>query len=482
MASKPKEDDEEEIPSSPLLSSLSFSMEINPSSLLHRVQFVVLVLLCYLLWLRLLFFVFSPASPLPYSTAGLRPRPHQLARSPETCDSDIAPFYIHRIHPRFNAALVGRCLSRLPSRDCSYVGHRGLGRPLLRLPGTPGDDVEGTAWYATHDSAAEMLFHARAERHPCRTMDPEKATLFYVPFYAGLDAAAGSRQTNHTLRDALAVELAAYLYSLPSFHRHAGRDHLLAVGRPSGHFMRSPTRLDSGANRLLLLPEVSNMTILTVERHPWEGHNQVGIPYPSFFHPRTVAEVAEWQAELRHFERTHLFAFVGGPALNSDKTALRSRILNQCWRSDRCLPLQCKPGTRDCNDPDRVLDVMRRANFCMQPPDESFTRRSTFDSVLAGCIPVFFSEHSAYTQYEWYLPDQTETWSVLLKPEQWDRVEEELGRIPRAAVERMREEVIRLIPRLTYAHPDATRSELGFRDAIDVALVELTKRIGSTLQ
>ncbi|CAL9044230.1 probable xyloglucan galactosyltransferase GT17 [Musa acuminata AAA Group] len=462
----------------------SFYREIKPSSLLPRIRFVVFVLLCYVLWLRLLFFSFplDSSSPASYSSAAAGHRHHQVSRSPETCDPDIAPFYIHTIHPRFNAALVRRCLSRLACCDvCPHVGHLGLGRPLLRLPDAAdaADAVRGTAWYATHPSTAEMLFHARVQRHPCRTMVPEAAVLFYVPFYAGLHAAANFRQANHTRRDALAVDLATHLSSLPSFRRRAGRDHFLAVGRASWDFMRSPAGPDLGANRLLLLPEVANMTVLTVERHPWEGHNQFGIPYPSYFHPRTAADVAEWQAELRRLGRTHLFAFVGGVGSDSENADTRSSILNQCRMSDRCLAVECKPDRHKCDDPDLIMDVMRRADFCLQPPGESFTRRSTFDSVLAGCIPVFFSEHTAHTQYRWYLPSRPGDWSVMLEQSQRNQIEDELARIPRAEVGRMREVVIGLIPRMTYAHPDANRSQLGFRDAVDVALVELTRRVRS---
>ncbi|CAL9144795.1 probable xyloglucan galactosyltransferase GT17 [Musa acuminata AAA Group] len=467
-----------------LLFSSSFSYrEVKPSSLLRRFRFVVFVVLCYVLWLRLLFFTFPPesSSSSERSVAGGH-RHCRLSRSLDACHPDIAPFYIHSIHPRFNAALMQRCLARPASCDvCPHVGHRGLGRPLLRLP-LRADDVVGTSWYATHPLAAEMLFHHRAERHPCRTTDPEAALLFYVPFYAGLHAAANFRQKNHTRGDALAVDLAAHLSSLPSFRRHGGRDHFLTLGHASWNFMRSPAYPDLGTNRLLLLPEVANMTVLTVERHPWEGHNQFGIPYPSYFHPRTAAEVVEWQAELRRFRRTHLSAFVGGLRSDEDKGSVRSTIMNQCWKSSQCIPVDCEAARHECGDPDRVLDVMRRAEFCLQPPGESFTRRSTFDAVLAGCIPVFFSEHAAYTQYEWYLPGRPENWSVLLQRDRWDRVEEELARIPRAEVERMRETVIALIPRMTYAHPEANRSELGFHDAVDVALVGLTKRIRASLR
>uniref|UniRef100_A0A0E0ED15 Uncharacterized protein n=1 Tax=Oryza meridionalis TaxID=40149 RepID=A0A0E0ED15_9ORYZ len=35
---------------------------------------------------------------------------------------------------------------------------------------------------------------------------------------------------------------------------------------------------------------------------------------------------------------------------------------------------------------------------------DSYTRKSTFDSMLAGCISVFLHPASAYNQYTWHLP------------------------------------------------------------------------------
>ncbi|XP_074591186.1 putative xyloglucan galactosyltransferase GT17 [Curcuma longa] len=458
-------------------SSCSYKEMMKRPSFLLGFRFVVCVALCYLLWLRFLFYTFPPASTAVSGRTAKLSRP--LAA---TCDPAIAPFYIHRLHPRFNSALVQRGLSCVACCDvCPHVGHRGLGRPLLRLPADADVDPGLTSWYATHPLAAEVIFHARAERHPCRTADPAAAELFYVPFFAGLHAATNSRQQNHTRRDALAVDLADHLASLPAFGRRGGRDHFLVVGRTSWDFMRNPAHPDSGANRLLLLPEFANTTVLTVERHPWEGRNQFGIPYPSYFHPRTAEDVADWQAELRRFARirSHLFAFVGGLRPGADKASVRASVMSQCWKSKRCLPVDCNPTRRRCEDPDRVLDVMRRADFCLQPPGESLTRRSTFDAILAGCIPVFFSEHSAYAQYEWYLPARPEDWSVLLKPTKWDHIEEELAGIPKTVVEKMRETVIELIPKVTYAHPDSSATQLGFHDVVDMALIELTKRVRS---
>lgn len=41
----------------------------------------------------------------------------------------------------------------------------------------------------------------------------------------------------------------------------------------------------------------------------------------------------------------------------------------------------------------------------------------------------------------------------------------------------MREKVIEMIPWVTYAHPNASHGDELFQDAVDVALVELTKNV-----
>ncbi|KAM0946048.1 putative exostosin [Dioscorea sansibarensis] len=78
------------------------------------------------------------------------------------------------------------------------------------------------------------------------------------------------------------------------------------------------------------------------------------------------------------------------------------------------------------------------------------------------------------------MPNRTQDWSVLLGSVQWIRIEQELGKIPKIQIQQMRIQIIDLIPTMTYAHPDVVHSdEVGFRDAVDVALVELNRLVRS---
>lgn len=123
--------------------------------------------------------------------------------------------------------------------------------------------------------------------------------------------------------------------------------------------------------------------------------------------------------------------------------------------------------------------MFQSSQFCLQPQGDSYTRRSAFDSMLAGCIPVFFHPGSAYTQYTWHLPKNYTKYSVFIPEDDIRKrnmsIEEILGQIPPEQVRIMREEVIGLIPRLVYADP---RSKLEtLKDAFDVAVQAVIDKV-----
>lgn len=399
----------------------------------------------------------------------------QLPPPPPKCQLG-GYFYIHQLPEEFNADLVRQCKNLSGYTDmCPHVANGGLGQPMSR----PG-------WYRTHQFLAEMIFHARAERHPCRTYDPESATLFYVPYYGGLHASKMLSHPNITVRDRSPRLLEIYI--LQHFlgngrrrRRNVGADHFLALGRTAWDFMHDDAGPDYGANRLLRLPAILNMSVLVVERNPWHGANQLGIPYPSYFHPASAAELLAWQGRVRRSHRRHLLSIVAGPRSGVEKAAVRGDVFRLCAAaSRRCRSVRCASGSSSCHDPDRVMSVMLDSVFCAQPPGDSFTRRSVFDSILAGCIPVFFSPHTAYSQYGWFFPEERSEYSVYVPAAEVAGMVAALGKIPAEKVAGMQEKVVGMIPRITYAHPNAT--DLGFRDAVDVALERLMAHVRGKAQ
>ncbi|KAF8014107.1 hypothetical protein BT93_H0064 [Corymbia citriodora subsp. variegata] len=409
-----------------------------------------------------------PLSTTPSTNYGVA----VVSTPPTECRAGVS-VYIYDLPPEFNIGLLEDCqhLNRFANM-CPYVANRGLGQPLPSL---------GPAWFATNQFTSEMLFHARLEGHPCRTHDPARADLFYVPFYGGLHMSSKSREPDPAVRDALAVRMVEHVVGLsPWWQRRRGRDHFITLGRTAWDFMRkSDGGLDIGANALLHMPAVKNMSVLVVERQPWTGKNQHGLPYPSYFHPNTSGEMLTWQEKMRRSKRPYLFSFIGKARKGGEAmAAIRNEMMRQCEASPRCELVNCAANESSCHDPAEVLRVMTRSEFCLQAPGDSFTRRSTFDSLLAGCIPVFSSRHTCYTQYAWFLPEDWRSYSVFIEADGLKltkKIEDELMKITPERREKMRSEVIGLIPRVTYAHPNGTR--LGFGDAVDVALEALGKHI-----
>lgn len=253
-----------------------------------------------------------------------------------TCDHNFT-VYVYDLPKEFNIGLLQNCRHlNIYTNMCPHVANNGLGQSLYRSG--------RTSWFATHQFIAEMIFHARVENHPCRTYEPNNADIFYVPFYGGLYASSVFREKNLTKRDELAVRLVDYISGQRWWKRSNGRDHFLAIGRTAWDFMRSSDTDDFGANMLMQMPRVKNMSVLTVERQPWKGDNHFGIPYPSYFHPYTSAEMVTWQDKMRRVDRPNLFSFVGGPRKGLEKAAIRDKLIKQCAESSHCELLKCENG------------------------------------------------------------------------------------------------------------------------------------------
>jgi hypothetical protein len=380
--------------------------------------------------------------------------------------------YMYDLPPRFNADLALACSKFSAAMDmCRHVANDGFGVPLV---GGEGTGLPERGAYDTDQYTLAMIFHARMRRYECLTGDAAAADAVFVPVYAGFDASLTLWQRDVAARDALPRDLVAWLMQRREWRAMGGRDHFLVLGRGTWDFNR---RTDGGwGNALMTYPAIRNTTLLTIEASPWLG-NDFGVPFPSHFHPSSDADVAAWQDFVRRAERKWLWAFAGAP-LNPGRTqTVRAQIIEQCQASAACGHLGGNHGLY--NSPGRFMQLMESAVFCVQPRGDSFTRKATFDAILAGCIPVFFHPVSAYLQYSWHLPRDYRSYSVFIPhSDVEDRnasIEAALRRIPPATVARMQEQVIRLIPRVMYRDPAAT--QVSFKDAFDVAVDAVLHRV-----
>ncbi|KAG2296723.1 hypothetical protein Bca52824_043392 [Brassica carinata] len=234
----------------------------------------------------------------------------------------------------------------------------------------------------------------------------------------------------------------------------------------------------------MLLPESQNISFLTIERSP-TSHNEFAIPYPTYFHPTSTFEIRQWQDKIKLTNRTILFSFAGAQRRSRSQNGLvRTQVIEQCKSSSKtCRFLDCDVKANGCDDPMSLMKLFESSVFCLQPPGDSLTRRSVFDSILAGCIPVFFNQGSAYKQYVWHLPNNDGEYSVYIPVKELrtggkSKIEEILQGIPNEKVIGMRENVIRSVPKIVYTKPNRYKPDKEtLEDAFDVAVKGVIKRI-----
>nr|QWX38549.1 putative glycosyl transferase family 47 clade A protein 2 [Coleochaete orbicularis] len=290
-----------------------------------------------------------------------------------------------------------------------------------------------SCWYFTHMkgdwASSEPIYHARMTQHPCRTDDPEKATVFYLPYYAALGLERVFSKKNSTLSNELPLAFTAWLAEQPYFRRNGGVDHFMAIG--AGVWNLQQQNVSPQHCGLLDDPVTANMTKMSHDKDPWD-RTTTGIPYPVFFHPSNDDQIRAWKDRVRSWPRKYRAAFIGSKsregasfAFSSWRFSFRSMLLDECEGWDQCEVLDChyegSGGVSKCHRPRFPLQLSLDSDFCFQPAGDTMPRKSTFDGMIAGCIPVFFDEDSAATQYFWYLPANRSSYSVYINYEEVEK-------------------------------------------------------------
>ncbi|CAL5391912.1 unnamed protein product [Camellia sinensis] len=365
--------------------------------------------------------------------------------------------YVHDLPSRFNTDILKNCSSLIKWFDiCKYISNMGLGPHAADFHGIFQNNI---SWFETNQFLLEVIFHNRMNNYKCLTNNSSLASIIYVPFYAGLDIGRYLWGFNTSIRDSAPIELAKWVSEKPEWKSMGGRDHFFVAGRVTWDFRRQTDNDSDWGNKLMSLPEFKNMTILIIESYSQAKTNRdFAIPYPTYFHPSSDDEVFQWQNKLRKMKRQYLFSFAGAPRPNNEHS-IRSQIINQCLDSGK---------------------KMQVFELCFgQPSGDSSTRQSRFDSILAGCIPVFFDSRSAYEQYTRHLPKNYSKYSVFIPEDEIKggkvNIGETLSRISEEEVAEMREEIVKLIPRIIYANPMSRLETL--EDAFDIAIEGVLDRV-----
>ncbi|GAQ89398.1 Exostosin family protein [Klebsormidium nitens] len=374
---------------------------------------------------------------------------------------------------------------------------------LLEEMGSPVN-----SWADTGQFALEVMFHQyMRDSYPCRTLDGNEAAAFYVPIYTGMlhhnrtlhcDRATCPEYSPLGLVGRL---LGAHLNKLPYLRRNKGRDHITTMGHVNFDGLQDDTCCTNG---LLKTKHTKNFVIMGIESSVFTGpERQVSIPYPTCFHPGSPEDITAHQQLIQSSNRTNLASFAG--QLNREGLHwgrnLRAKIAEQCeLHPGDCHLVECGmecPCTK-------VLEAQLAAKFCLQPSGDSPTRRSLFDSLQAGCIPVLFHRASAYDEYTSFLPQDESSYSVFIPENDVMQggvdIIEELRRIPEDELQRKRDVIASMLPSISYEDHERARAQarsaaaalesadskprnpLGVGSAYEVALAEALRRVERALE
>nr|GEX60384.1 xyloglucan-specific galacturonosyltransferase 1 [Tanacetum cinerariifolium] len=378
--------------------------------------------------------------------------------------------YVYDLPTKYNKDLVAQCHDMVPWVDmCKYFTNDALGEPIPEL---------GTRWFRTHQYSLEMIFHSRVLKHPCRVHDENKAKLFYVPYYGGLDILRWHfKNVSTEVKDTLAFELINWLEMQKPWDKNLGKDHVFVLGKISWDFRRKD--YTKWGTKFLEVEEMQNPIKLMIERQPWEV-NDIGIPHPTHFHPQSDDDIRSWQRKIISSHRRSLVSFAGA-ARPGSQDSIRSILIDQCTSTtEHCKFFDCKSGL--CDEPQSLIGLFTESEFCLQPPGDSPTRKSVFDSLVSGCIPVLFDPYTAYYQYPWHLPEDHTKYSVFIDQEDVRamkvNVVERLMEIPLKERDDMRRFIVyELMPKLVYGDQNA-KFDL-FQDAFSITLNALMERINT---
>lgn len=278
-----------------------------------------------------------------------------------------------RVAPEYNTDIF-RTHPRLGPESSFRPADLGFGRPVA-----PG-------FHDTDQFAFEPIFHARMEP-ALRWYDSAAdapTRLVYAPFYLGISSlpyAAPERE----------AQVAEAFLSLA--HAHPGKLFLLPFSRAHVELLRLG----------IVLPE--NVILLTHEKIA-AGHRAIAVPYATGFHPATADE-APPPADRP----------VRGALIANWRKGLRERLMAE-FRAAEGFVYQPIDVYRDrigwvpTDDALRTtLELRRQTVLAVEPPGDTPSRRSLYESLYCGCIPVVFPAHG----YRFPFEDRLD-WSRLTLP------------------------------------------------------------------
>ena len=180
-------------------------------------------------------------------------------------------------------------------------------------------------------------------------------------------------------------------------------------------------------------------------------------PYPSSFHYNEKITDTPWIRKPTDPKRDLLAMFIGSVKTSQAKSNhLRRLLQKQCSEEPLC---EWQTTAHKCtgvlNSTMAMTTLFRRTTFCLAPTGDSLTRKSVFDSLLTGCIPVIFAR-ATMTQYKWYFSskDVDDVAVYISRQEMIERGANAMSILKNISIDEIRakqDAIEKIAPRLQYS-------------------------------
>ncbi|KAK6167237.1 hypothetical protein SNE40_021318 [Patella caerulea] len=302
--------------------------------------------------------------------------------------------YIYTLPKKFNDEIIKCLLLSRAYRGCFDLTNNGMGKLLFR--------TNGFAVMDSNQFSLEVIIHQQLLKSSLRTTNISEADIFYVPAYMGLACFCG--QTSRTESN-LVNDMYKHLQMQKPFQQQ--KPHFSTLAK----IEREQT---SNSCSLLKNKHSRQLTFIGIEKEANEGSRiYLGLkqqkiivaPYPSYIHyySKNISRIVTPSIKQRN-----VFIFMAASVRRSN--AFRSHIIDQFqtktkdsyqefYNSDQNRGVkQVMLVTSEClgNHKNTTIPWMLHSVFCLQPPGDSPTRKSFYDAILSGCIPVLFHYFNKY--------------------------------------------------------------------------------------
>lgn len=395
---------------------------------------------------------------------------NQTNRQQDCCKKEERTFrfYIYELPANFNDNLTN-CEFLQPFMCDADLQFHGMGLERFRT----GEDGE-LSFRDTSQFSLAVIIHNKLKTNRLRTWHPDEADIFYIPVYFALLDLCNNNQPITRNEMSIVRELLSTSSHFVNGKVHISTLALLYVWMPGD---------------LYLYDIAKNITFITMESIYREEQgplrSEIVSPYPSYGH---FLPSQERVLNTKPITARNIFILlpVGNRNASSEREILKQQFyVNTDLPYDKFMETSRHHKykmllyyTNACSQDSTRNTVLWLQNsvFCLQPAGDTETRKSVYDSILCGCIPVIitnmpnpypFQTFIDYWKFSVMIP-----FSVIA--DQHENIYDILSDIPPEEVQSLQNNLQQIAQYMQYSIP--SEKQTVENDALQLIFMELSDR------